>query len=341
VSGLVELVPSVDARVDGYVVGCAASAEHAYVLTGEGELSALSLRTGEPLFRVKAHEAGAQRLALHPRKPLVATAGQDGVARLFDGHDGRVVAELPGTNAWIEHVAFSPTGELLATASGKRVRIWSDAGEPLFESEEHESTVSGLQFGRDGKRLATAAYGCARVLSLKDKRTTHRFRWKGSLVSLAWSPDDKVLVCGSQDCSVHFWRLATGQDSAMTGYRFKPTELAWDQRASLLATGGDATITVWDFSGKGPEGSRPIQLGAHKALVSALAFAPKRGWLASGAEETAVMLWEPRKQNVPLAFSLLDDMVTQVAWTTSGDTLVACSAAGKIAAYPVRHLAAA
>ncbi len=27
-----------------------------------------------------------------------------------------------------------------------------------------------------------------------------------SLVSLAWSPDEKIVACGSQDCSVHFWR---------------------------------------------------------------------------------------------------------------------------------------
>ena len=85
----------------------------------------------------------------------------------------------------------------------------------------------------------------------------------------------------------------------------------------------------------------PIQLDAHKAPISALAFAPRRALLASGGEETAVLVWEPRKQTRPIAFGVLDDVVTQVAWSGAGDALVACSAAGKVAAFDLREVARA
>ena len=332
-SALQELAPRATFTVDGYVVGCVAGAELAYVLTGEGELFAFDLGTGALRYRVRAHGTGANALATHPHRAVIATAGQDGRASLFDSNTGSRLFDLPSSSAWVEHLAWSPDGQVLATTCGKRVRLWSAAGEPLFETEEHESTVTGVQFGRDGKRFATSAYGGARLFSIAEKKQTRHFRWKGSLISLAWSPDDKVLVCGSQDSSVHFWRLSTGQDSEMTGYAFKPTELAWDSRASLLATGGDSKITVWDFAGKGPEGTRPIQLEAHKGVVSSLAFSPRRAWLASGAEETAVMLWAPRQQHTPVAFGFLDDVVTSVAWGPRGDTVVAGSAGGQIAVY--------
>jgi WD40 repeat protein len=88
--------------------------------------------------------------------------------------------------------------------------------------------------------------------------------------------DAKVIACGSQDASVHFWRLKSGKDSEMTGYPFKPKALAWDRESKLLATAGDAKVTVWDFRGKGPEGSRPIQLESHKGVCTRLAFSPRK-----------------------------------------------------------------
>ena len=54
------------------------------------------------------------------------------------------------------------------------------------------------------------------------------------LVSLALSPDGNVVACGSQDKSVHFWRRSNGQDSMMTDYPWKPSELAFSLVSCLL-----------------------------------------------------------------------------------------------------------
>ncbi len=330
-NGIQELSTVFAKQFEGYGVAVAYSAagDRVLALMGEGDLVGLDPTSGEDCFRVRAH-AGANGMAVNPKHPVVATAGQDGRAAVFDTRSGEKLQELPSGSPWVEHLAYSPDGELLATSSGKRVRIWRKDGEPVFESEDHESTVAAVQFGRDGKRFATCCYGGARVYSLAERKETHHFKWKGSLVALAWSPDDKVLACASQDASVHFWRLSTGRDSEMSGYRFKPKELAWDGNASLLATGGDIAITLWDFRGKGPEGTRPIQLGAHKGVVSALAFAPRKALLASGGEETAVFLWDPRKSPMALGFALLNDVVTGLAWHPKGETFAALSAAGDL-----------
>jgi len=329
--GMPELHTVFAKQLEGYGVAVAYSvaADRWLALTGEGDLFGLDATSGKDGFRVRAH-AGANAMAVHPKHPLVATAGQDGRAAVFDTRSGEKLQDLPCGSAWVEHLAYSPDGELLATSSGKRVRIWRRDGEPLFESEDHESTVTAVQFGRDGKRFATCSYGGARVYSLAERKETHHFTWKGSLVALAWSPDDKVLACASQDASVHFWRLSTGRDSEMSGYRFKPKELAWDGNASLLATGGDTAIAIWDFQGKGPEGTRPIQLDAHKGVLSALAFAPRKALLASGGEETAVLLWEPRKSPLPLGYAFLNDVVTGLAWHPKGEAFAALSSAGDL-----------
>ncbi|MGH7293554.1 MAG: WD40 repeat domain-containing protein, partial [Polyangiaceae bacterium] len=190
--------------------------------------------------------------------------------------------------------------------------------------------VTGLAWSRSGRRLATSSYGGVRLWNVEKGALDGELPWKGSLISLAWSPDEKVVAAGSQDCSVHFWRLATEQDSQMTGYTFKPRALAWDARSSLLATGGDATITAWDFSGSGPEGSAPLQLEGHKTLATHLAFSPRKAVLASASKDGSVLLWAPRRAKTPLAYGFLDDEVTGIAWHPEHRSLAAIDAGGNV-----------
>ena len=43
-----------------------------------------------------------------------------------------------------------------------------------------------------------------------------KLEWKGSLVSMVLSPNSDIVVCGSQDNTIHFWRRSTEQDSMMS-----------------------------------------------------------------------------------------------------------------------------
>jgi hypothetical protein len=165
-----------------------------------------------------------------------------------------------------------------------------------------------------GRLLYTSCYGGVSVWSVEEGRLVQSYAFKGSLVSLALSPDAKVVACGSQDGTVHFWRTASGSDAEMSGYPSKPRALAWDPFASLLATGGAPAVTVWDCGGRGPEGTRPIVLEGHLVFVSTLAFTPARALLASGADDGTILLWYPRKQPKPLGFAFLDERATALAY---------------------------
>lgn len=320
-------------RIDAgdYVTDAAISYDGvlAAVATGGGTVIVVELATGKERWRVVAHEQGALSLAFSPREPLLATAGQDGRARLF-APTGDVLAELPGKGGWVEHLAWSPDGRILATSSGRVLRLWTSAGEPRLQTEPHTSTVAGIAWRKDAREVATCCYGGVHVWAIETGAQARQLAWKGSLVSMAWSPDGKVIACGSQDASVHFWRLPSGSDSQMTGYPFKPKTLAWDSASTMLATGGDATITIWKFLGKGPEGKPPQQLQGHKALCTALAFAPKSGRLASGGQDTGILLWEPHRGSKPVRHAFLDDEITKLVWRADGKALLAADTSGSV-----------
>ncbi len=328
-----ELVPRWRLAAGDYVAAAEISRDgRTCVLgAGNGQVLGIDLATGRQRFELRAHAGGVLGLGLSPDGERFITCGQEPTAKVWS-QSGELLHELPsGGTAWVEHVAWAPAGRRLATAAGKHVRVWTESGAPLVETEPLASTVSGLAWRADGSGLAASCYGGVHLLPFVAGAKVRKLAWKGSLISLVWSPDAKIIACGSQDGSVHFWRLASGQDSQMSGYPFKPKALAFDSESKLLATSGDAAVTVWDFRGKGPEGTRPIQLEAHKGVCTQLAFSPRKGVLASGSEDTSVLLWEPRNGTKPLRFAFLEDAITALRWHPEHRGLLAADASGNVA----------
>jgi WD40 repeat protein len=153
------------------------------------------------------------------------------------------------------------------------------------------------------------------------------------MLVLAWSPDAKHIAAGGQDSSVHFWRLADGDDLQMTGYPTKVRELSWDASSRYLATGGGPTPCIWDFAGEGPAGSHPLQFEAHEDNVTCLAFQHRGGFLASAGEDGLVALWHPGKQLGTLAVAKHADAVSQLAWSPDDRQLAVGTAMGGVHLY--------
>ena len=278
--------------------------------------------TGTIEQTLRGHGFGTTDLAWRPDGSYFASAGQDGLVRVWDRSSGAERLALAGGAAWVEHVAWSPIGDYLASAAGKQLRLWNAAGELLHTYADHASTISAVQWKprtaliKDEKPLLTsAAYGGLRFWLADQAEAAHAFDWKGSILALAWSPDGQYIATGDQDSTVHFWIVAQGKDLQMWGYPTKVRELAWDCASRYLATGGGTTVTVWDCSGKGPEGTRPLQLDAHEDLISALAFQHAGALLASGGQDGRVVIWEPGKSRKPRTQLTLNAPVTQLYWS--------------------------
>ncbi|MBL9007580.1 MAG: WD40 repeat domain-containing protein [Myxococcales bacterium] len=301
---------------------------------GSGELFLIDAASGRVLWRELAHGHGLLSLSIAPDGLHIASCGQDASAKLWNA-SGELCAQLPGGHSWVEQVAWSPTGDVLATASARRVRLWTAQGVPLRETDDLPSTVAGLAWHPDGSAVAAAGYGGVYICPVEDRKAIRHLRWKGSLLSVAWSPNAQVLASCSQDCSVHFWRLNTGRDSEMSGYPMKPKALAWDATSTLLATSGHSTVTIWPFRGKGPEGSKPLQLSYHAALCTQLAFHPRTTWLASGGQDSAVVVWDPGRSRIAQQVGYLDDEITALAWQPQTACLLAGDARGGVACWDV------
>lgn len=301
------------ASLDDYVNDLAWSSDGRAVAAADvaGPISIFDAETGQLLHKVSGHGFGTTSLSWSNRGTL-ASAGQDGKVRLWDIKSGEA-RELDAGSHWVEKVAFSPDGKFLVSSAAKKIRLWKKSGELLWESEDHQSTVSDVEWKPGSSRdFVSSSYGGLRLWKPGSPRPVRSFEWQGSTLKVAWSPNGKYIATGDQDSTVHFWIVSHGTDLQMWGYATKVRELAWNSTSRYLATGGGEVVTVWDCGGKGPEGVRPLSLEAHADFVSALSCQRKGDFLLSGGLDGLVVLWEPGRTESPLAVCALESGVSKL-----------------------------
>ncbi len=283
--------------------------------------------------KVLAHPKGAGSLAWIGRNRL-ATAGHDGLVKVWNVENAPIEESVTdcGRGNWVSCLQRSPCGNYLAACFAKTTRIISLTGSPPLDLPPSPSTVTDLAWEPKNSRLAVAAYGGIHIFSPFDGVGPKLFEWKGSALALEWSPNGRFIASGYQDSAVHIWLTATGKDLQMSGYPTKIRELSWDSRSRWLATGGGNMPILWDFSGSGPENSKPLMLGFPETCekVTQLCFQGKRPILASGDSEGKVCLYDPSKEKYPFANADFGSEISSLRWSPDDSMAAIGTATGSV-----------
>ena len=234
--------------------------------TQQGVLSVWDVATGA-LQVSESFVGGIKSLAVAPdgQTIAVALADREGVVCLWEPATGKVRGELRGHHDEVSHVAFSPDGKTLLTAShDQTARLWSASGSLLHTFTGHLGEVETADFSPDGRKVITAGMDRTAILwdidndqqseSLTD---TPAFGW---INSLAFSPGADLLVgagcCDGTDAFLGSWNLA--DSNRPTPLQTKPktaTAMGFAPNGKLMAIGvgasADATaasyIRIWNL----------------------------------------------------------------------------------------------
>ena len=215
--------------------------------------------------------SGVRAVRYSPTGDAVATAGVDGIARIWNTADGSLRCSTLASDGPLTGVVFSPDGSSLLTLDTQGdTRIWT-AGS-CQESTQligQISTVEAADFSRDGQYVVTAGHDkTARIFSLPDGTP-------------------QAMLLGSKE--------------ALTGAAFSP------DGTKVVTVGSDGTSREWDARIDRPE----LPLGAPVGAATGVAISPDRSILASVGADGSVHLWNlaTRKPMAPIVVGVaLDDV---------------------------------
>lgn len=112
----------------------------------------------------KAHDGWIRDVAIHPQKPLFATAANDSAVCLWSLDDGRLIAKLDGHAPQVFSVQFHPSENRLVTGDIMgAIRVWDLDSRKVL----HQWEAKGLH-----QKHRIQQCGGARVLCFDDKGET-------------------------------------------------------------------------------------------------------------------------------------------------------------------------
>ena len=309
---------------DGLVNGVAFSAAHPDMLAvASGNLQLWDAVRRVPLGpAVTVPGTSPGGAAFSPSGSVLAAGYLDGMLRMYRvttaGGQSRLVSEgtvQASDTGYVENVAYSPNGRLVATADDdSTVRLWnvSDPAHP--------------------RKVAT-------------------LRGFGSYVfSVAFNRAGTMLAASSADKTVRLWNIADPAHPrqlgpALTGPANTVYSVAFDPAKPVLAAGSaDRTVWLWNIA----DPAHPRRLGrpltGPASYVYSIAFSPSGTMLAAGSTDDTVWLWGVTNPAKPAPLATLtgpSDHVYTVAFSPTGSTLAAGSADGSVHLWDTTAAAAA
>ena len=243
------------------------------------------------------------KLRWSPNGEKIAVVYFDNTTIILDGKTGKVIHALGTSSSKIlnpEEVE-STRGRVPEHTSSTRCWGWTtNPSVPLLRA---------CVWSPDGKQLAIS--GDHKLIEIYNTSTWTRTMvlkgHVGSVLSLDWSPNGKIIASGegtdqvlphnreTVKYDIRLWDAETGQQlHTLSGHKDSVMSLSWSDDSSKLASASDdRNLKLWDAN----NGSLIFTMGegiGHSAGVLDVYWSPNQTLLVSGSRDFKIRLWDAR-----------------------------------------------
>lgn len=249
-------------------------------------------------------DSPVRALALSPEASpeLVIIADDDGVIRLLNARDGKVIREITQAHkSPILCLAFAPDGSLFASGGVEgEIHLWDKTGTRVKSWAAHDGGTLALAFAPNSSALLSGGVdGYSRLWSIPESSLRTEMAWIDPVLGVAYPQP------GSDQGDGQWAVISAGSEATLINPENGETRLtfrghtdlvnaaSFNQDGSQVVTvSADGTLRVWNIQENNPNLDQPILLG-HTDSVLAVSVNGTDQILTGSADQT-VRLWEIR-----------------------------------------------
>jgi WD40 repeat protein len=246
---------------NGNVTKVTFAGEHSLILGYLGEVEVWELaNTDRPRVTLLGYTKLSTDQVASPDLTRLATAGQDGVTRIWDMATGEELLALARHTAPVNEAAFTPDGRRVVTVDrAGHLRVWDVRPQLLGEQATLSVDVGAFDvaLSPDEKQLAIGSVtGAASLWDVAGGQRLQTLGAGGPVYRVAYSPDGERLATVGGDNHIRVWDVQSGQEllafsghgSGMAADLFPGTlDVTYSPDGDRLVTAGaDGVAKVWD-----------------------------------------------------------------------------------------------